>query len=91
MLYVIILALLGALAGQHVLHDAERRRWDAERKNLLDRIQAPHVAAAAAAEALGGGSGEQPTEAERIRQKAEAMGISVDGLRTPPGWGSLGW
>jgi hypothetical protein len=91
MLYVIILTLLGALAGQQFLHDLERRRWEAERKTLLDRIQAPHAAQVAATESLTGASGEQLTEAERLRQKAGAMGISVDALRTPPGWGGVGW
>jgi hypothetical protein len=96
MTYAVYIGLILLLAYQEYRHREERREvtqeratWADERKSLLDRIQAPHAAQVAATEALTGASGEPLTDAERIRRRAEDMGLSVDELRLPPGWGAL--
>lgn len=96
MLYAIIGLLLVLLATQgavvyllHV-HDKEREAWAQERRHLLNRIQAPHAAAIAAAEEIRPRQEDVAvTEMDRLRMKAEAMGKSIDDLKMPPGWGGM--
>lgn len=88
MLYGVIFALLALIGAQQYLHDQERRRWEAERQNLLTRIQAPDVAHAKAVRELGETDERLMTEKQRLERKAEELGLSVEQMRTPPGWGS---
>lgn len=87
MLYGVIFALLMLIGAQQYLHDQERRRWEAERQTLLTRIQAPDVAHAKAIRDLNGADERTMSERQRLERKAEEMGVSIDQLRTPPGWG----
>ncbi|MDB4895586.1 MAG: hypothetical protein JWN15_1848 [Firmicutes bacterium] len=91
MLYVIIFALLLTLAGVVYLSHQERITWAAERRELLNRIQAPYAAQIAAANELAGAPEPPITDAERIRHKAEAMGVSVDALRVPEAFMGSNW
>ncbi len=78
--YAIIFALLALLAYREWAHDRERRA-------LLDRIQAPVAAQAAASEALLGSPGSfQVSDEELVRRKAVERGLSPDDFRIPPGW-----
>lgn len=90
MLYAVMFALLALYGCSLYLHDRERQVWAEERRNLLNRIQAPLAAQASASEELSGPAREQLSDAERIRRKAEEMGLSVNDLRMPESWAGMG-
>lgn len=84
-MYAIIWALLMMLAGVYGLHERERQTWTDERQRLLDRIQAPEAVLSRVLQPPDESA--TLTDEARLRRKAEAMGLSLDDLRVPPGWG----
>lgn len=89
-LVLVVLIMCAFQQQRERAFDRERQDWAEERRQLLNRIQAPYAASIAAANEMQGAQDEGPvTEEQRLRRKAEAMGKSIEEFKIPPGWGGM--